>query len=297
MSRIMSVVASAIMVFCLLVHPVSVHPVSAQQRNMTIGMTNWAENIAVANLWKILLEERGYQAELRSVDRVLAFSGLARGDIDLGLETWLPKTDKSVMDRFGKSIEVHDSWYKGTRQGFVVPSYVSIDSIRELSEHETDFPAAGEKAAIVGIDPGSSLMQMAEKVLKTYDLDMKLINSSETGMMSALARAYRDRAPIVVTLWSPHWAFAQYDLKYLEDTENDFGGSDDIHFMSRAGFGQDFPEVVGWLNAWDMSDAQLGSLMLTIEQAGNAEAGARQWLSENRSLADGWLMAKGKTGP
>jgi glycine betaine/proline transport system substrate-binding protein len=292
MGRIISVVASAIMVFCLLVHPLS-----AQQRNMTIGMTNWAENIAVANLWKILLAERGYQAELRTVDRVLAFSGLARGDIDLGLETWLPKTDKSVMDRFGKSIEVHDSWYKGTRQGFVVPSYVPINSIRELSEHEADFPAAGEKAAVVGIDPGSSLMQMAEKVLKTYDLDMKLINSSETGMMSALARAYRDHAPIVVTLWSPHWAFAQYDLKYLDDTENDFGGSDDIHFMSRAGFGQDFPEVLGWLNAWTMSDGELGSLMLTIERAGNAEAGARQWLAENRSLADGWLAAKGTVSP
>jgi len=76
MGRIISGVVSAIMVFCLLVHPLS-----AQQRSMTIGMTNWAENIAVANLWKILLAERGYQAELRTVDRVLAFSGLARGDI------------------------------------------------------------------------------------------------------------------------------------------------------------------------------------------------------------------------
>ena len=62
MGRIISVVTSAIMVFCLLVHPLS-----AQQRNMTIGMTNWAENIAVANLWKILLAERGYQAELRTL--------------------------------------------------------------------------------------------------------------------------------------------------------------------------------------------------------------------------------------
>lgn len=292
MGKLVSVFTSAVMALCLLASPVN-----AQKRNMTIGMTNWAENIAVANLWKILLAEHGYQAELRTVDRVLAFSGLARGDIDLGLETWLPKTDKSVMDRFGKSIEVHDSWYKGTRQGLVVPSYVTVNSIRELSEHEAEFPAAGEKAAIVGIDPGSSLMQMAEKVLKTYDLDMKLINSSETGMMSALARAYRDRAPIVVTLWSPHWAFAEYDLKYLEDTEDDFGGSDDIHFMSRSGFGKDFPEVLGWMNAWDMTDSQLGSLMLTIERAGNAEAGARQWLTENRSLADGWMAAKAKTGP
>ena len=63
MGRIISVVASAIMVICLLAHPLS-----AQQRSMTIGMTNWAENIAVANLWKILLAERGYQAELRTVD-------------------------------------------------------------------------------------------------------------------------------------------------------------------------------------------------------------------------------------
>jgi glycine betaine/proline transport system substrate-binding protein len=61
--------------------------------------------------------------------------------------------------------------------------------------------------------------------------------------------------------------------------------------MSRAGFGQDYPEVLSWLNAWDMSDDELGSLMLTIEKVGNAEAGTRQWLAENRSLADGWLTA------
>ena len=108
-------------------------------------------------------------------------------------------------------------------------------------------------------------------------------------MMSALARAYRDHASIVVTLWSPHWAFAQYDLKYLDDTENDFGGSDDIHFMSRAGFGQDFPEVLGWLNAWAMSDGELGSLMLTIERAGNAEAGpASGWRKTGPSPTAGW---------
>ena len=46
-----------------------------------------------------------------------------------------------------------------------------------------------------------------------------------------------------------------------------------------------------------MSDGELGSLMLTIERAGNAEAGARQWLAENRSLADGWLAAKGTASP
>lgn len=292
MSRILLAIVSVAMAFTC-----AVRPLSAQEKAVTIGMTNWAENIAVANLWKILLSERDYRVELKSVDRVLAFSGLARGDIDLGLETWLPKTDKEVMDRFGKSIEVHDSWYKGTRQGFVVPSYVGIDSIRELSEHEAEFPAAGEEAAIVGIDPGSSLMQMAEKVLDTYDLDMKLVNSSETGMMSALARAYRNRTPIVVTLWSPHWAFAEYDLKYLQDTEDDFGGSDDIHFMSRAGFGEDHPEALRWLNAWDMSDDELGSLMLTIEKAGDAEAGARRWLAENRPLVDGWFGAGEAAAP
>lgn len=279
MGRLFFALASAIVIACF-----SPPASSAGQRAITIGVTNWAENIAVANLWRILLTERGYEVELRT--------GVARGDIDLSLETWLPDTDKAVIDRFGRTIEVHDSWYKGTGLGLVVPAYVPVNTLGELSEWETEFPAAGKAAAIVGIDPGASLMQMTEEAIRVYGLDMTLVNSSEAGMMSALARAYRDRAPIVVTLWNPHWAFAEYDLKYLRDPEKVFGDGDDIHFMSRVGFGSDHPEVLGWLNAWDMGDRELGSLMASIEKAGDAEAGTRQWLAGHRVLADSWLVTR-----
>ena len=43
--------------------------VSEEKGTITIGMNNWAENIAVSNMWKIVLEERGYDVELMPVEK------------------------------------------------------------------------------------------------------------------------------------------------------------------------------------------------------------------------------------
>ena len=110
-------------------------------------------------------------------------------------------------------------------------------------------------------------------------------------MMAALDDAYQREEPIVVTLWSPHWAFAEYDLKYLEDPEGVYGESDDIHWFSRKGFGDDDPWLTSVLNDWYMDDDTLGGLMAEIEQAGDPVEGAQTWIDENRDLIDGWIAA------
>ncbi|RIV18583.1 hypothetical protein D2Q93_13945 [Alicyclobacillaceae bacterium I2511] len=55
--------------------------------------------------------------------------------------------------------------------------------------------------------------------------NMHLIASSSPAMLTALQRAYQQHKPIVVTLWSPHWAFTKYKLKYLSDPQHVFGQS------------------------------------------------------------------------
>ena len=36
-------------------------------------------------------------------------------------------------------------------------------------------------------------------------------------MTQALSDAIANEEPIIVTGWNPHWKFAAFDLKYLED--------------------------------------------------------------------------------
>ena len=100
----------------------------AQEKPLIIGTNNWAENVAVANLWKLVLDDQGYDVELSDVGKSALFAGLANGDFDLSLELWLPYTDKAFLEPYKDTLEVHDAWYDRTGLGLVVPSYVDIDS-------------------------------------------------------------------------------------------------------------------------------------------------------------------------
>src|SRR5690625_4014445 len=80
-----------------------------------------------------------------------------------------------------------------------------------------------EVEEIIGIEPGSGTMNMAEETVEEYNLDMELIPSSEPAMMTELQEAIKEERPIVVTLWQPHWAFDKYDLKILRSEERRVG--------------------------------------------------------------------------
>ena len=108
-------------------------------------------------------------------------------------------------------------------------------------------------------------------------------------MMAALDGAYSREEPMVVTLWSPHWAFAEYDLKYLEDPKGIYGDNEDIYWMARPGLDEDDPWLTSVLNAWHMDDDSLGTLMARIEETGDPEEGARDWINDNRDLVDSWI--------
>ena len=62
-------------------------------------------------------------------------------------------------------------------------------------------------------------------------------------MTAALKRAYDAEEPIIITGWTPHWKFAKFDLKYLEDPKGSYGGEEEIHTIARLGLAEDFPEL------------------------------------------------------
>lgn len=258
---------------------------AGESKELTFGINNWAENIAVSNMWKILLAEKGYEVELTELEKGAVWTGIAQGDLDIAPEVWLPFTDEPLYEEYKEDIVLGSEWYKGTALGLAVPTYMEdLNSLDQLNDFADEL---GDQ--IVGIDAGSSLVGITGTAVDEYGLNLELIPSSEPAMMTELKKAYDKQEPVVVTLWSPHWAFAEYDLKYLEDPKGVYGEPDDILFMSRKGFEEDYPEVWEYLQNWEMDDASLGSLMSTINKAGSPEEGAQKWIDENRELVDSWM--------
>ncbi|MCL6517487.1 glycine betaine ABC transporter substrate-binding protein [Alicyclobacillus sp.] len=256
----------------------------AGDQTVHIGYVNWAEDVAVSNLWKAILEDKGYQVQLTALDAGPLFVGLSQGGLDVFLDTWLPYTHKNYMDRYGSQLEDLGQWYQGQAKiGLVVPKSVDVSSIDQLNAHASEF-----HGQIVGIDAGAGEMQVAKKALDAYGLKLNLVSGSEASMLSALQRAETNHQPIVVTLWSPHWAFAKWDLKYLDDPKGIFGKAEEIHAEANKQWAQSHPELVKWFSNFKLTDQQLGELEMDVNQSDDKLAGARKWMEDHRDLVNQW---------
>mgnify|MGYP001302760964 FL=1 len=247
---------------------------------------NWAEGIAMTNVAKILLEENGYEVNMKNADVAPIFASLSRGNADVFMDVWLPTTHEDYMKQYSASLEVLGNNFDDARIGLVVPAYVDINSIEELNDHKDKF-----KSEIVGIDAGAGLMKAADKSLSEYGIDFKLLTASEAAMTASLKKAINNNSWVVVTGWTPHWMFSRFDLKMLEDPKGVFGDAEQIKTIARKGFSEEQPYVAEFFTNVSFTTEQIGSLMQTIEDAGNEVAGAQKWINENRELTNSWLPA------
>ncbi|REG50445.1 glycine betaine/proline transport system substrate-binding protein [Paraburkholderia sp. BL6669N2] len=257
---------------------------------ITIGVNNWAENIAVANLWKVLLTQRGYTVNLQPGDKAIIYSGVAQGKLDLTFEVWLPSADAAPYDNVKARVEKIGPWFDKAQLGLAVPDYVKIDSVDQLNDQAAQFMHDGH-ATIFGIESGSGLMKLTAKAKTDYSLNYSVLASSEAAMLLQLARAEQGHEPIVVTLWNPHWVWAKYPMHYLKDPKGTFGAPDAIYCIAASHFSHDYPDPSRWLHQWKMDDQTLGSLMDDIRTGGEAtpEKGVAVWIGKNRSLVAQWF--------
>ncbi|MFE9434922.1 MULTISPECIES: ABC transporter permease/substrate binding protein [unclassified Streptomyces] len=258
-----------------------------QGKKVTIGYIPWDEGVASTFLWKEILEERGYQVDVKQFDAGPLYTSLAQGDVDFETDSWLPTTHAQYWKKYGKQLDDLGSWYGPTSLELSVPAYMKgIDSLEDLKGKSGTF---GGK--ITGIESSAGMMGLLKtKVLKAYGLDKeyKVVDSSTPAMLAELKRDYAAKKPIVATLWSPHWAYSDYKLKKLKDPKGAWGKGDGVHTLSRKGFAKDNPVVGQWLKNFKMTEKQLTDLEAEINKVGKGKQqdAVRAWLKKNPGVVD-----------
>ena len=258
----------------------------AQDRGTVhLAYVEWSSEVASTNVVRAVLEQAGYEVDMTSLSAAAMWQAVASGDADAIVAAWLPTTHADYMERVGDDIEDLGVNLDGTKLGLVVPAYSDAESIADLNDHADAF-----NGEIIGIDPGAGLMGLTEEVVETYNLDLRLRSGSGATMTAALASAISNNEDIVVTGWTPHWKFARFDLKYLEDPENVYGGAEQIHTIVRQGLDEDLPEAHAILDAFEWTPEQMGEVMLMNQEDGSDPyENAKQWVEDNQETVQGWL--------
>lgn len=255
---------------------------SPEGGEVTIGVpAGWDEAVAVSNLWAVHLEEQGYDVTLMDADIGILFEALAGGDVDVMLDAWLPITHAEYWENYSDQIEDLGYWYDDAALTIAVNSDSPITSLDELAENADVF-----NNEIIGIDPGAGLTGITQdEVIPTYGLeDMDFVISSTAAMLATLDGAQTAGEDIVVTLWTPHWAYGAYDIRNLEDPEGTLGDAEYIHNVARLGFTEDFPWLAERLTDFVMSDEDLSdleNLMLNENPDRDYMESASEWLEQN----------------
>ncbi|MFF9625972.1 ABC transporter permease/substrate binding protein [Streptomyces griseosporeus] len=258
-----------------------------QGKKVTIGYIPWDEGVASTYLWKEILEQRGYQVDAKQFDAGPLYTSLASGNVDFQTDAWLPTTHAEYWKKYGDRLDDLGTWYGPTSLELTVPAYMKdIDTLADLKGKAAWF---GGKITGIESSAGETAL-LKSKVLKAYGLDgeYKVVDSSTPAMLAELKRAYGKKEPIVVPLWSPHWAYNDYDLKKLKDPKGAWGKGDGVHTLARKGFAGDNPVVAKWLKGFKLDEKQLTGLEAEINKAGKGKQqdAVRAWLEKNPGLVD-----------
>ncbi|MGM0984388.1 MAG: glycine betaine ABC transporter substrate-binding protein [Pseudomonadota bacterium] len=251
-----------------------------------LAYVEWSSEVASTNVVRAVLEQEGFEVDMTSLSAAAMWQAVASRDADAIVAAWLPTTHADYMERVGDEVVDLGPNLDGTKLGLVVPAYTDVESIAELDENAEDFDGN-----IVGIDPGAGIMSLTEEVLEAYELEeISLQSGSGATMTAALQSAINNEQDIVVTGWTPHWMFARWDLKYLDDPENVYGGAEQIHTIARQGLEEDMPEAYAILDAFEWTPEQMGEVMLmNQEEDADPYENAKQWVEDNQDVVQQWL--------
>lgn len=260
------------------------------KKNLTIAYVAWQSAVASNNVIKQVLESVGYNVTLKQTTTGPMYAGVASGSADFMIDSWLPTTDASYWKKFKNQLVDVGISVKKCPEGLVVPDYVKANSVKALAQDKNHI---GEKTnwTITGIDPGAGEMEIIKKkMMPEYGLNKKwkLQASSSSAMLAALKSAEKKHKPIVTVLWSPHWAFSQWNLKFLKDPKNVFQNPDDIHTLARKGFKKDSPAAYKILKNFHWTKQDLEKVMSMIHKGMKPKAAAKKWIKHHQKLVNQW---------
>ena len=258
---------------------------SADSKTLSIGYVDgWSDSVATTHVAaEVIKAKLGYDVKLQAVATGIMWQGVATGKLDAMLSAWLPVTHGEYWTKNKDKVVDYGPNFKDAKIGLIVPEYVKAKSIEDLKT-DTTF-----KNKIVGIDAGSGVMLKTDEAIKQYGLDYKLQASSGAAMIAELTRAEDKQESIAVTGWVPHWMFAKWKLRFLDDPKGIYGAAETVNSIGSKGLEKKAPEVAAFLKKfqWASKD-EIGEVMLAIQEGAKPDAAAKDWVAKHPERVAEW---------
>ena len=176
-------------------------------KKISMGYIPWDEGIASTFLWKELLEQRGFEVDVKQYEAGALYTGHGGRPDRLPDRLLAAGHPRHVLGEVPGQLEDMGSWYGPTSLELAVPSYVKgVDSLDDLKGKASDVQGPDHRHRAERRRDGPAQGQgPARRTASTRST--RSSTARRPAMLAELKRAYDKKEPIVVPLWSPHWAY------------------------------------------------------------------------------------------
>lgn len=205
-----------------------------------VAHREYEDTIMQVEVFKELVRRKlGLVVEGVPVPAGALYKAVADGSIDGTLGPWLPLSGKTFMEKYQKDFEYLGPNMHGCKSGIIVPKYVTIDRIEDMTKHAREFGGrifSPERKLSTGMQLINTINEYG---LAGFEPDF----GNESTMLEALDKRYKNKEWVAVTGWQPHWKFGFYELKFLRDSKETMGPEEYTATIVRKGLREENPEL------------------------------------------------------
>lgn len=278
-------------------------------------MTDWSSSLVHTEILNIILSTYGYDVEKVIADDSARYPGFESGDLTIALETWQTTQDAAfnasvdtgkVLDMGELGPQAKEDWWYPSYMEEECPGLPDWKALRDCAE-----AFAAPETAPNGRYLGAPVSWGGydEERVEALDLPFEVVHAgTDASMFAELQSAYERKAPIMLWVYTPHWAPSIYDGKFVEfppyeaacyedaswgvnpDAKYDCGKPEGwIKKMAWAGGEEIWPCAYDIVRNFTMDSDEVGALVYEVDVEGRSvEDVAMEWATENEAEWRGW---------
>jgi glycine betaine/proline transport system substrate-binding protein len=278
---------------------------------------NWSSINIQAQIAGQILQKLGYTVEYIPVDDSARYPAFESGDLTFAMETWAT-TQKAnleasvatgkVLDMGSLDAQAKEEWWYPIYMKERCPGLPNWEALKDPKCAEAfSAPETKPKGRYLAgpVDWGGFDVERVEAL----GLPFEVVNAgTDAGMFAELQSAYERKAPIMLWVYSPHWAPSKFEGEWVQFPEYEDACYNDPKWGLNPDKAYDCGKPHGWIKkmAWaegekkwpcaydvvkkyQMDGQTLGKLVGEVDLDGKSiEDVAKAWLEANEPTWKGW---------
>ncbi len=190
-----------------------------------LTLHDWTGQLITTQLMGEVLKEAGYNVDYVQADYLAQFAGLKTGDLDVAMEIW-ETTGREALDEAVASRKVEnlgetgmmakEEWWYPLYMKEKCPGLPNWEALKDEACAEAfSVPETAPKGRYLGgpVTWGG----FDDERVEALDLPFEVVHAgTDAALFAELESAYQRKGPIMLWVYSPHWAPAKFKGEWVE---------------------------------------------------------------------------------